>query len=237
MNADINWVCLMNNKIVVRELMTHICKKSSYVFIGNVIIGKNLYTLVDRETIDLVCPNLESKITIKKYQQIYKNLHDYIAKNPPHKTKMSVYFFGQASGYGQYLDVHWNACIYYPHLDRIDWFDPAVPYTETTLINHSIPNMISKIFGKQIYWTNCIFPPQQIIDTRNPNCDIFCQTWVMMYIDYRCKNKLEQFKNGNYKDNPIKKLKEWIKQLCLSHKEYKYYVNIDKYKCFFNING
>lgn len=232
-DSDVEWVCLMNNKIVINDFMKNILYNTIYSFGGALIIGNNLNTLLDSETNDLCDSKLKRKQSQRKksLQQVYTTLKQYF-----HFNKIidnTIFLFGIVPDQDdeKYLDIHWNACIV--KTNEVIWFDPATSKQNKELeIDINIYESLKTFFTteRKIRNVYCTYSPQQLEISNN---DIFCQTWVMMFVDFYIHNKFNTFEHYNFITNGNIPLRKWCYEKCMKMEEYKNYPYMDRYKWFF----
>ena len=234
LTADTNWLKLMCNKEVINDIVNYI-KPPKAKFGGCFMYGDKLQELVDEYTNDIVGIDFLGGIkrSMKK-QSIYKNLREYFDCNPPCTKNETIYLIGDAFGSGIYVDIHWNCLIVKD--DVIEWYDPAecnkkeVGYFDYT----KKLDIISEL--NRFRYLKCVniygkYRAQYVLDSDYEDVDIFCQTWVLMY--------LFEYTNGQ-RDNFLQRsdlrpivVKKWSKELFQSIEEYKHYIYLPKYKNFF----
>jgi len=233
-DCDVNWVKLLNNKLVIKDFVDYIVKDSKnkdVLFHGSFICGLKLHSLIDEETVDLVSPNLKlsDKIhTVYKhkfvgkglgFQRHYNTVEQYLDDHTPVKNKINIYFIGYAIGEGKYLSIHWNSFVVdFPDKKKgfILWYDPAYDeeqketglyYNFDQTLRKSTEKLISFRYNVEVYGlVYGKYRAQQVCDESYESVDIFCQTWILFFLS----SYIEENKSN-------KKLSTWRKFLDINY--------------------
>ena len=149
--------------------------------------------------------------------------------------KVNVYLFGETAtdpndegkedGF-----VHWNAC--FVERDDIMFFDPALSmfdkdHIRILLDDHSgidihreydfasrsiISQLIKETTGKD--YNTCMTlsmeRPQFVISYKRDDKDLFCQTWVLCFLDFYCHNRVNEFCRFKFNKFRTSIVKHWI---------------------------
>lgn len=257
-DCDINWQALMMNRKFLVAIIKTIFKEAGVPkdvrFSGAFVYGSiekkgrtDLTDLQDEETVDLVSSKLKGKHPRRGGKQhIYNSFKEFIEHRKPMKHKRNIYFFGDASSAGEYVSVHWTCFV----IDLVNkkpvllWFDPL----ENNKINfkdkfHLKKAWITDFLVNNDYVSDARFiisekSPQQIV-CAHPAQDVFCQTWVLMFMAvYIDKNPVvfSRFTEIDWSVWQNEPLKLWLN--CLRKRMPKTWENTlfdDKYKGFFTI--
>lgn len=217
-DSDVQWVILMNNRHLIREMMS-LVEGENVSFGGGCILGDNdgdLSSLIDRETVDLITPNVRVRGK-NGSQDVYPTFEEWftdhapgtVARAPeavsPEGDTTTIYFFGDGKGSGEYIDVHW-CCAILSGCDRL-WFDPSGKFSP----NFSMKKikMIEKVVGG--VFTHYDKRMQYFCDPSDLACDIFCQTHVIIFAHCYAKNLLQEVDKIDYSYLQQVPLKKWVK--------------------------
>jgi hypothetical protein len=191
-DSDIAWVTLMNNRMFVSDIVTFIInesdKEDKYTFGGTCILGNqydNFSAIIDKETIDLVEPNLKPKKGGKN-QSLYKEYKDWVHDHPPNPNKSTIYFVGDGHGHSNAIDIHWNVFIASADKKELIWYDPSM---EQRNFGGGYNFDVNKIVTVKTAFGNpeikFVVPPhraQQFCDDTHSAADVFCQSWVVFFV-------------------------------------------------------
>jgi len=182
-DSDVNWVKLLNNKLVINDLVQHGIKESNnsnIVFHGSFCVGKYLHNLIDEETIDLVSINLKlsnkihnsfrgdlSKFVGKGlgYQRHYNTIEQYLDDHTPVKNKINIYYIGDVSSSTKnekYYSVHWNCFIVdFTVIENEGisiWYDPSYDESQVEDYNNfdqSLKSFVESLLVHKYSVKNC----------------------------------------------------------------------------------
>ena len=155
----------------------------------------------------------------KKYQSYFEHPTKDLKKD-----EKGVIFFGNAIQIenDQELLVHWIACIIDTEKNKVFWYDPALDYSfNINLLDYSnfplwkkdwILYCIREKYGDDIELVDICSnnKAQQVCSVEELDNDIFCQTWVLMFVDAYTHNMWEQMNLLRYEIYGSKILKEWL---------------------------
>jgi hypothetical protein len=242
-DSDIEWVKLMNNKIVQRDLLEHVLKPvaDKHVFRGSFLYAGSadiLNRLVDTQTIDIVSGGLKPKRGKNGNQSVYNTVKEFFDTNPLVEGKINYYLIGDAHGTGKYIGVHWICIVADTNKQRVEWYDPSMEVGDnlsTYKYNFNYGKLIDimnefwyKGFGLPLenYWLAPVcgaHRAQQICEEGHPGTDVFCQSWVMMFIAAHSCGKVTEFLGLGFNWYQTMILKSWLLMVLKSMEEYKDY--------------
>ena len=184
-------------------------------------------------------PLFKRKINKENKQSRYIGFKDMFTHRPVIKDKVSVYLFGETAtdpndeGKEEGF-VHWNAC-FVEHED-VMFFDPVLCIDDKRDIRILLDNYedanrniddkkeydfrsrpliyeaIKETTGQ--YYHSCMTLPiqrtQTIVHFDRPDKDVFCQTWVLCFLDFYCHTKLIEFCKISFASYRTDLIKHWI---------------------------
>jgi hypothetical protein len=235
-DCDVNWQKIIINRQFLVVFMTAVFKESGVKdarFCGSCVFGfpeDDLSSLADPYTVDLVSSNLQTKKPRKKGMQfVFKTFREYLDNRKPVKGKCNIYFVGDGHGKGEYLGVHWNCFIVDLRTSRnvIAWYDPSSEestfgrgesYNFMPEKKRVILELLRELVGTgEIKNFLTRSRAQQICDP-HPAQDVFCQTWVIVFVDVYINGPetWSKFKQINFTKWQNQPLKRWAR--CTIHR-------------------
>jgi hypothetical protein len=143
-----------------------------------------------------------------KSQSIFEDLQTFVKYRSGSKNKTKVYFFGEL--HDKEGSVHWNVAFFSGN--TIKFFDPILDIKNDQIYDFSCRKIIAKAFNANLSLFLPLTRPQWHYKSGNYNTDIFCQTWVLMFFDFYCQGKTDEFLKLDFEQHQTTLVKQWVVQ-------------------------
>jgi len=149
------------------------------------------------------------------YQSIFRNLNEFTNTRRPSPGKIGIYLIGELHDNQGF--IHWNIFFLDVEQNKLTYFDPATSEeSEAQYDFHSTQEIVESFRDTynnknlKLYQYTTIQRPQYICMSGLMGVDRFCQTWVLMFLDVFCNNKIGEFARLNFMKYQTQIIKTWV---------------------------
>jgi len=256
-DSDTNWVKLMNNRVVIKDLVEHICHDKKAVFGGAALIASpdfDVKALVDPFTVDIITPKIYktkkiSKADLKELesensepQKIYKSISAFFQDHDLVENKINIFLFSDLYGDDPVNSTaHWATVIVNMPTKTYFWYDPSAQVDGKNGYDFSSFKKKSILENFPDLRDVSVLPmtrAQQYFGGLGQDhrvTDIFCQSWTLMFLSAYLDNAVEYFFSLDFKKHQMEIIKSFLISTIKSMPDYNYkwLLKDKRYKLFF----